>query len=89
MLAAWQQLALRLLRHGAHGANRHHRRGSRQNTADSSYRSGAGLTAKRKRSGGVMRQNTDSNWLKLKLAHPADCSDAIGPGQSQSRKLRF
>jgi hypothetical protein len=86
---ARQQLSLRLLRHGAHGTDRRNGRRPHQDTADGRYRSGTGLTAKGKRSGRVVWQDSDSDWLKLKLAHPADCSDAIGPSQRQSRKLRL
>jgi hypothetical protein len=88
-VAARQHAPLRLLRHGADSANRRYGRGTRKDPTDSRYHGGAGLAAKGERAGSVMRQDPDSYWLKLELAHPADCSDAIGPSRRQSRKLRF
>lgn len=88
-LPAGQQLSLRLLRHRAHSTNRHHGRGPRQNTADSRYRSGAGLIAKGRHAGRFMWQDSDSNWLQLKLAHLADCSEATSANRPRSRNLRL
>jgi hypothetical protein len=87
-LAARQQLPLRLLRHSAHSADSNHGRSARKDTADSGYRSRAGLVAKGKPSRSLMRQHTDANRLKLKLTHQADLSDAASSIQQQSRKLR-
>jgi hypothetical protein len=87
-LAARQQLSLRLLRHGTHGPNGSNRRGPCQDTTHSGYSSRTRLAAKGKRAGSLMRQNPDSDWLKLKLAHRADLSDPISSIQQQSRKLR-
>jgi hypothetical protein len=88
-LAARLQLSLRLLRHGADSPNRSHGRGPRQDTADSSYRSGAGVTPKGKRIRRLLLQNADPNRLELELTHPADCSDAISAIRPRSRKLRL
>jgi len=87
-LATRQQPALRILRHRTDCADRRHSGRPCQDPAHSSYRSGPSLTANGKRTGSVMRQHTDTDRLQLKLAHPADCSDAISTIRQRTRKLR-
>jgi hypothetical protein len=81
--AARQQSTWRLLCHRSDGGHRHC---ASEDSPGGRYGGGTCL-AKDKRIRHLALHDPDSNWLKLELTHPADCSDAISAIRQRSRKL--